>query len=437
MSVIEDTNISLPSELTAGAVAAGDSVRGAVTQLDTIEMNSPHLFGKDEAFRNVSVADTRLAPSRAVTRFVLRLSSQKAQLAFDQYKVRSYIPALDGIRAISVLLVITAHVQDRIWLRLNGNLGVVIFFVLSGYLITMLALREEQSNGALNLAGFYIRRTFRIFPLYYIVFAMYAVLILGLKVSPHKINGFVHALPYYLFYCQEMLTYSGSEFPFYQSWSLGIEEKFYLVWPVLAFGLLRRTKWPRLSVTLSMIVLFIFGSSWTNMIGTYRFEDYACILLGALLALFLEDRKAYLLLQRFGHVSFLIVLVSLAALHFFFLPTHQSYYGKPLYASLVTILLGTLLSADGLIQRLLANAVLRFIGRISYGVYLVHVLCFNVVERFFRPQSGLGFPVYLFTCLLSLAAAYILHILIERPMIGIGKWVLHRTSARSRPPAIA
>jgi peptidoglycan/LPS O-acetylase OafA/YrhL len=222
-------------------------------------------------------------------------------------------------------------------------------------------------------------------------------------------------------------------FPFHQSWSLGIEEKFYLVWPMLAFGLLHGRKWPRRAVTLSIILLFIFSFNWANMMGSYRLEDYSCILMGALLALILEDREAYALVQGFGRVSFSIVVTSLVVLHFFFLSMPQSHYGKPLYAILVTMLLGMLLSTEGLIQRLLANSILVFIGRVSYGVYLVHVLCFYVAERLFRPERGLGVPVYLFTCLLSVVVAYILHLLIEQPMIGIGKQLLYRTLERRTP----
>ena len=93
-------------------------------------------------------------------------------MTFERYKARKRIKELDGLRAIAVLLVVTVHMHDKVWTRLNGGLGVVIFFVLSGYLITMLALREEEARGGLDFTAFYIRRTFRIFPLYYVVLAV-------------------------------------------------------------------------------------------------------------------------------------------------------------------------------------------------------------------------------------------------------------------------
>ena len=88
---------------------------------------------------------------------------------FHAYRDRKYFPELDGIRAICIIGVVGSHLADSAaWHWLSGGLGVNVFFVLSGYLITMLALREEQVRGQLSLSAFYVRRTLRIFPLYYL-----------------------------------------------------------------------------------------------------------------------------------------------------------------------------------------------------------------------------------------------------------------------------
>src|SRR5258708_37250383 len=91
---------------------------------------------------------------------------------------RRHIPELDGLRAVSVLIVISRHMHDAIWDWLAGELGVIIFFVLSGYLITKLALEEERRNGFLSLKAFYVRRACRFFPLHYVVLGCYCLLIL-------------------------------------------------------------------------------------------------------------------------------------------------------------------------------------------------------------------------------------------------------------------
>ena len=160
------------------------------------------------------------------------------------------MPELDGLRAISVLLVVSVHLHDfeTVWKWLAGWQGVTVFFVLSGYLITTLSLREERAaRGAAFVAGraFYARRSLRIFPLYYLTLAAYCGLIFGLGLNPEKRFLLSGAMPYYLLYFQEVPFFYGltgesgivqhANIPFYQSWSLGIEEKFYLVWPVLAF----------------------------------------------------------------------------------------------------------------------------------------------------------------------------------------------------------
>lgn len=211
----------------------------------------------------------RRTPSAALGAF----SKDNDRVTFTSYQSRKYIPEVDGLRAIAVLLVVTVHMHDKLWQPLNGALGVVIFFVLSGYLITMLALREEKNRGRLDFGAFYTRRSFRIFPAYYLVLGAYAVLILGLKISPEKAAGFVHNLPYYLFYCQEIpyFHFHSSAFLFYQSWSLGIEEKFYLVWPLLAFGILPVVRRLRGLITAAIVLGLALApafSTWAHWYAT-------------------------------------------------------------------------------------------------------------------------------------------------------------------------
>src|SRR6201996_9073927 len=110
------------------------------------------------------------------------------QPSFADYQNRKYLPELDGLRAISVLLVVSVHLHDfeAVWKWLAGWQGVTVFFVLSGYLITTLSLREEALRGRLSLTSFYIRRSFRIFPLYYLMLGIYCFLILVLRMNPEK-----------------------------------------------------------------------------------------------------------------------------------------------------------------------------------------------------------------------------------------------------------
>jgi peptidoglycan/LPS O-acetylase OafA/YrhL len=344
------------------------------------------------------------------------------QMSFERYRARRRIKDLDGLRAIAVLLVVTVHTHDNVWTRLNGGLGVVIFFVLSGYLITMLALREEEVRGRLDFTGFYIRRTFRIFPLYYVVLAAYAVLILGLKMSPDKAEGFVHSLPYYLLYLQEIpYSLKGSSFPFYQSWTLGIEEKFYLVWPLIAFGAITFTKGLRRIVTVGIILIFVCSPVLFPSIRWYPLENYAYILMGGLLALVLEDRAGFAFIQRFGNVGLTFAATVLMVLQFSSLQVTQRFYARTAYALVFMLFLGILVITEGRIQSFLSKPLLGFIGELSYGIYLVHILCLNVAEKAFPPGKGLAVLAYVLACLISIAVAYVLHRAVEKPMIHVGR----------------
>jgi hypothetical protein len=169
----------------------------------------------------------------------------------------SYFPPLDGLRALSVLLVIGGHARTVVPLKryFSGGLGVGVFFVLSGFLITTLLLREEFAKGSISFGGFYIRRFFRIFPPYFLTVGVY--LLIGLIPSQHELRTKVfNGLPYFLSLRNEYIP-KGLEVAFTHSWSLSVEEKFYFFWPVLFFLVLRKLKarWAVLPITLVPLLI--------------------------------------------------------------------------------------------------------------------------------------------------------------------------------------
>ncbi|HEX7838912.1 MAG TPA: acyltransferase [Kofleriaceae bacterium] len=146
------------------------------------------------------------------------------------------IPSLDGLRAISILLVIFAHltaatgsplpesIADRYDL---GQLGVRVFFVISGYLITTLLLREHKKTGTISLKKFYYRRTLRIFPTYYLMLGCITALVLLDAASEVSVRDLVHAVTY-------TTNYEAQRAPVLaHTWSLAVEEQFYLLWPAI------------------------------------------------------------------------------------------------------------------------------------------------------------------------------------------------------------
>src|SRR5437870_6361968 len=124
--------------------------------------------------RSVARAGAHRLPSQAV-------QTKRSVVPHEEYLARKYFPALDGLRAVSVLLVLAYHVNSSLWDWLSGAEGVSIFFVISGFIITTMCLREESRDGRLSIRGFYLRRVCRIFPLYFVVLGFYILWVGGLN----------------------------------------------------------------------------------------------------------------------------------------------------------------------------------------------------------------------------------------------------------------
>ena len=193
----------------------------------------------------------------------LRLLPGKGQLASEESRPgeepdKSYqrrrFPALDGLRGVAVLLVVLAHASQKRLLaenfKFSGELGVVVFFVLSGFLITHLLLEERTRTGQISLSKFYVRRALRIWPLYFAVLGIY-IFVLPLFLDPDNFRSIYEAdslrdhyylLAYPLFLQNYLL--SGSDFHYgglRVFWSLAVEEHFYLLWPLLLVALRQRS----------------------------------------------------------------------------------------------------------------------------------------------------------------------------------------------------
>lgn len=336
-----------------------------------------------------------------------------AATAQDAYRARRYFGSLDGVRALSIVAVIWHHSDlpfsgaHPVWRR--GFLGVDMFFVLSGFLIVTLLLRERDRSGTVSLRGFYLRRSLRIFPLYYALLAFLSLLVVA---RPSSALGAVwwEELPILAFYLANWLPVS----TFMDiAWSLSAEEQFYLLWPPLE-RFAARVAGPVLAVALVLSELIQFGAidgvleaafGWgPNTPEMLRGPTFAPILLGVLLAHGLHRptvfRRIFALTGwRGAPVLFAGVIVALLVLA----PEELRGWPRPaLHLAMTAFLASLVVREDHALAGPLGFAPIRRIGVVSYGMYLLHVLAVDIARRgLARVETGVAVDHFLVSLLLT------------------------------------
>lgn len=301
-------------------------------------------------------------------------------LTYADYLAMRRFPALDGLRAVAALIVVAFHFGGPSWAWISGWIGVHVFFALSGYLITTLALREEDRKGRLSLRDFYVRRAFRIMPVYFVV--------LGAYVATHWLrqeytaSGLAANMKHYLTFMGEYVNVAVA--PFAQAWTLGIEQKFYLFWPLLAFVLCAGSFAKRIGLALTTIAVLIV----TLIPATYNHDSmgvqYLPIVTGALLAVVMHNPRGFALLSwltkpvvsAVGLVVFLAIHVSVQPIFLWLSNGVVSFNDTyliiiPTYGFFAALLIPMLLG-PGVGHWLLTRKPMVFIGERSYSLYLVH-----------------------------------------------------------------
>ena len=338
------------------------------------------------------------------------------------------IPSLDGLRAISIALVLLGHLAGTQFFPLSaaqGNaihvaeLGVRVFFVISGFLITGLLLSEVDRKGKIHLGQFYFRRTLRIFPPYYAY--LFAVLVAGAV-------GYVQLAP------QDgwrTLTYTSNYYPerswfVGHTWSLSVEEQFYLLWPaILIFAGVRRGLWIAAGAVLALPIVRIiewnFVPSAASGIGA-RFETVAdsiaigCVLAGTRAWL----HRSPLYMKLLSSPWFPIVLLAGIA--------GNMLYDRPQISFLIGMSVTNIATAlvidwcvtfhEGRVGRVLNAAPLVFVGGLSYSLYLWQ-------QPFLNRASEAPLAAFPLNIALAFGMALASFYLIERPSLALRK-VLER-----------
>lgn len=312
------------------------------------------------------------------------------------YLATRHFGSLDGLRFICISAVIWHHVP--IWTGLThisvffarGHVGVDFFFVLSGFLITTLLLREETARGAFSLRAFYWRRALRIIPIYFLVVsiaAFYAIVIKGRTED-------LEILPYYFLFLSNFLKVEDIGF-LSPTWSLSMEEQFYLIWPALLLIVPRR--W-MLQVLAALIALNVLGAmglyEWLGLLpidGQHlRFEvcctTYAPILMGSFCALLLNSPEGFAALrpltgfQAAPWLWFALLLLALAGFP-------GALEGPPnlvVHSLMCLMLVSLVVREDNGMAPLMRLPPLVRIGQISYGIYLYHLFALAIVTKAFE-----------------------------------------------------
>ena len=329
------------------------------------------------------------------------------------------IPSLDGLRAISVGLVVAAHMGGFIgqkipfismWIYVFwGFLGVQTFFVISGFLITLLLLKELNATGTISLGRFYFRRALRIFPPFYAYLAVSLALTLA-GVFAGELRAFIVAGTYTTNYL------GGGSDLLEHTWTLSLEEQFYLLWPaaLLLLGTrksIRLAIWLILLSPLSRIVTYYLAPHHRALVGGMLHSGLDSIMFGCLLALLWENARFNQFVQPLvrgwvAALSGLFVLVLSPALQLRFQGSYSLVIGFTLNAICISqLLLYVVRVPNSALGWVLNTRVLRHLGVISYGLYLWQHL-------FTRPDSVRFVP---WNLVAIVACAELSHWLIERP----------------------
>ena len=373
-----------------------------------------------------------------------RVSSEKADLSSsDSSKSASYVPynpGIDGLRAIAVLAVIAYH--SGITRFSGGFLGVEIFFVISGYLITALLLGEYESNQRIDIKRFWSRRARRLFPalIAYIGGATALAYLTARDVIPTK-GEILTALGYvynWFSIFQDVSYTDGFERKnfFHHLWSLAVEEQFYLFWPLLLWGLLSLVG---KRITFILVIGGIIGSSvlrwalyepFSDPLRVYYGTDTraSALLIGAAVAFmwrpWQSNRPAITTPNALSKTVVLLVgAASVAGLiwanmHYaLFYPNIDSLFrgGMLITSALTALVIVVSVTPQSVLSQILGIRPLQWIGKRSYGLYLWHWPVFQLT----RPRVDVdidGWQLFLVRIIVTLIIVEISYQFIERPI---------------------
>jgi peptidoglycan/LPS O-acetylase OafA/YrhL len=337
-----------------------------------------------------------------------------------------YFPNLNGLRFFAAFSVMLYHFFGKD--IINGHYGVVLFFVLSGFLITYLLFEEKDKLGVIEIKKFYFRRILRIWPLYYFVFLLASILF---YISNEPASSYLQSLPYYLFFLPNVAFVLDLSINYaIVLWSVGSEEQFYLVWPHLI-----KQFSPKLLKYIFLIILFSWAIGphvidyvnvhfldnskgvfvFTKLLGRVGFGAMAT---GALLAYYLkyEEGKLGLINNMIVQIASLGIVVLVWGLD---LLPHTA-ISDAIYAFLFALIISNFAINPKVIINL-ENKLLNFLGKVSFGLYVYHLFSFHMVRNL-NHHYELHIPkiiLFVIGVFITIVFAYFSYEYFEKPFLKL------------------
>jgi peptidoglycan/LPS O-acetylase OafA/YrhL len=340
------------------------------------------------------------------------------------------VPALDGLRGLAVLMVVAAHVNGR-WFSQFGGAGVTVFFLLSGFLITTLLLSEHDRSGKVDVFAFYGRRARRLLP--GLATAVVLTPLLYWVVGDPRLANIGPGMLRAVLYVEDFFKVAGSPSVFMHTWSLAVEEQFYIFWPLMLIALLRRTSGEprRMSRAIAVAAMaagmwHLVVSGWFGEMWTYYSPDSNAVFLLAGCALAARMRVqqiprpspfiAWLAILLIGPLLFVAVILP------------ASNWQLRSLVLIPVVIGGTVLLIGAHTVWLLRWRALQWVGTVSYGVYLWHWILLGMQPG----GQAIGGPARLLLAAASIPVAAASWYLVERPVL---RWRPRQPSPAGAWPA--
>ncbi|MCK5535353.1 MAG: acyltransferase [Bacteroidales bacterium] len=359
---------------------------------------------------------------------------------------KTYYPGLNELRALAVLSIIPGHIEQIksifnlpffYWFPIPGKLGVILFFVISGFLITTLLLKERSTTSTINLKNFYVKRILRIWPLYFLIMALSILFINKLDIFQMPIyssllyekidtnNNIMLLLLVMPNYMNVMVPYAA------QTWSIGIEEQFYLIQPFIV-KIIKRL-WALILFMLLIVFLkeILYGfdlvKNWEIVKIVRPWSSYfGSIAIGSIGAILCHSYPKFVERVIYNKILQLITFLTFIAFLITIWLSHKENIIDFRFHAILFVIIVINASTNPLSFYNLNNKFLDYLGRISYGMYIYHIIAIVMAIKFSEYLSGFfennqiifNISVYSLTMILTIGISVLSYQYFEKWFLG-------------------